>query len=445
MIRDISETSTALPARCGTQLPEIWGGVECTRNRVGDRYFDQMDVSGHVHRLDDLDQIAELGIRRLRVGLLWERHELDRDWNWTDKQLHRMQQLGLAPIAGLLHHGSGPPHTSLVDPGFPRELANYARSVATRYPWINAYTPVNEPHTTARFSGMYGIWYPHHMDRRSYLSALLLQMKATVLSMRAIRDVRPDARLIQTEDLGYIHSTTPLRYTADAMNERRWLPFDLLFGHVEHHHPMFPYLMESGIPERDILWFAEHPCPPDVIGINYYATSDRFIDHRIWLYPEDRRSAEGDFVDVEAARVEPLELRGFETIVRETWERYRCPVAITEVHLGGEVEQQIRWAAEAWHALTEAQENGVDCVAMTFWSLLGSYYWNCLVTSENGHYESGVFDVSSGVPVPTRLAELVQDLTNGRGVPERALACRPWWRDPGRFCFACEEAAELAA
>ena len=26
-----------------------------------------------------------------------------------------------------------------------------------RYPWIDAYTPVNEPLTTARFSGLYGI------------------------------------------------------------------------------------------------------------------------------------------------------------------------------------------------------------------------------------------------------------------------------------------------
>lgn len=140
--------------------PEVWGGVEYTCNRVRDRYFDQMELSGHCNRIDDLDHIAELGIRRLRVGLLWERHERDASWRWSDQRLQRMRQLGLAPIAGFVHHGSGPPHTSLIDDAFPSKLAAYARSVAERYPWIDAYTPVNEPHTTARFSAMYGIWYP---------------------------------------------------------------------------------------------------------------------------------------------------------------------------------------------------------------------------------------------------------------------------------------------
>jgi dTDP-4-dehydrorhamnose reductase len=444
MTRNRSEHGTFPPSTSG-RYPEVWGGVEYTCNRVGDRYFDQMELSGHTERLSDLDRIAELGIRRLRLGLLWERHELDPSWRWADQVLQRMQRVGLAPIAGLLHHGSGPPHTSLIDPEFPQKLAVYARSVAERYPWIDAYTPVNEPHTTARFSGMYGIWYPHHMDRRTFLRALLQQMKAIVLSMEEIRRVRPDARLVQTDDLGLVRGTSALREVVDLMNERRWLSFDLLCGRVDQHHPMFEYLLRSGIPARDILWFQDRPCPPDIVGVNYYATSDRFLDHRTWLYPEDRRSAEGDFVDVEAARVEPLELCGFRQILEDAWQRYEIPVAITEVHLGGSVDQQIRWAAEAWIALNEAREQGANCIAMTFWAMFGSYYWNSLVTAENGHYEPGVFDISSGAPIPTPLAEVVHELARGRGLPDHTLASPAWWRDPSRFCFACEEAAELAA
>ena len=425
--------------------PEVWGGVEYTCNRVRDRYFDQMELSGHCNRIDDLEHIAELGIRRLRLGLLWERHELDPSWRWSDQRLQRMRQLGLAPIAGFLHHGSGPPHTSLIDDAFPSKLAMYARSVAERYPWIEAYTPVNEPHTTARFSAMYGIWYPHHMDRGSYLRALLLQIKATVLSMREIRRVRPDAKLVQTDDLGSIRGTSELRPVSDLMNERRWLPFDLLCGKVDREHPMFAYLRQAGISEREILWFRDNPCPADIVGVNYYATSDRFLDHRTWLYPEDRRSAEGDFVDVEAVRVAPLELYGFRRILEEAWERYRRPLAITEVHLGGTVDQQVRWAAEAWNSLLDVRDQGADCVAITFWALLGSYFWNCLVTEDNGHYEPGVFDISSGQLAPTPLAELVYDLASGRGLPNHALATPAWWRDAGRFCFTCEEVAELVA
>ena len=55
-------------------------------------------------------------------------------------------------IGGLVHHGSGPRYTNLLDPKFPQLLADYAAKVAKRYPWIEYWTPVNEPLTTARFS-----------------------------------------------------------------------------------------------------------------------------------------------------------------------------------------------------------------------------------------------------------------------------------------------------
>src|SRR3954462_4923989 len=171
---------------------EVWGGAEDTCNRVGNRYLDQMELSGHAHRMSDYEDFADLGIRTLRFGLLWERHELDPSWRWSDQRLQWMRSAGVRPIASLVHHGSGPPHTHLLDPQFPNKRSAYAGSVARRCPWIDAYTPVNEPHTTARFSAMYGIWYPHHCSASSYLRALLNQIKATVLTMQAIRNVRPD-------------------------------------------------------------------------------------------------------------------------------------------------------------------------------------------------------------------------------------------------------------
>src|SRR5438309_222031 len=54
---------------------EVWGGAEYTCNRVGDRYFDQMDLSGHAERSSDYCLFAGLGIRTFRFGLLWERYE----------------------------------------------------------------------------------------------------------------------------------------------------------------------------------------------------------------------------------------------------------------------------------------------------------------------------------------------------------------------------------
>ncbi|MDP9039467.1 MAG: family 1 glycosylhydrolase [Acidobacteriota bacterium] len=424
---------------------EVWGGVEYTHNRVQGRYFDQMDLSGHSQRPGDYELIAALGITTYRFGLLWERFERDRSWRWADERLDCLKRAGMRPIASLVHHGSGPRHTSLLDPEFPEKLARYAGAVAERYPWVDAYTPVNEPNTTARFSGMYGVWYPHHTSRRSYLQALLHQLKGTVLSMEAIRRVRSDAHLIQTDDVGNIGGTEELRDTWELLNQRQWLTYDLLCGRVNREHPLFQYIQGAGIDEREVLWFADHPCPPNVIGVNYYATSDRFLDHRTERYSADRRSAEGAFVDVEAVRVRGEGLAGVDTLLREAWRRYGIPVAITEAHLGDCVEEQIRWLAELWHGAQRVRHDEVQCVAIAVWALLGSFYWNELVTCENGHYEPGAFDVSSGIPKATGLAEVVAQIARGEAPEHPALGERGWWRNDGRGVYPWEEELAQAA
>lgn len=433
------------PAELPSLIPnpniEVWGGVEYTRNRVQNQCFDQMDFSGHASRPSDYELFADLGIRTLRFGLLWERHELDPSWRWEDERLACLRSLGVRPIASLVHHGSGPMHTSLLDPQFPEKLATFAGEVAERYPWLDAYTPVNEPNTTARFSGHYGIWYPHHTSRASYLRALINQLKATVLSMAAIRRVQPDAQLIQTDDVGKTDSVRNLRPLGELLNLRRWLPYDLLCGAVTEDHPMWAYLCGSGIRASEVAWFAENACPPSVVGVNYYPTSDRFIDDRLHLYPKDRLSAEGPFVDVEAVRVSASGITGIGALLNEAWDRYKIPVAITEVHLGGPVDEQIRWLAESWHGIHRAQQAGAHCVSLTAWALLGSYYWNELVTRENGHYEPGVFDMSSGSPRRTELAGILAQIAGGSLPSHPALSRLGWWRQPSRIAFEASQAA----
>ena len=422
---------------------EVWGGAEYTCNRVGDCYYDQMNLSGHAEREPDLELFAALGIRALRCGVLWERHDLDPSWQWPDAHLNAVRLTGMRSIVGLVHHGSGPRHTSLLDPEFAPKLASYAGEVAARYPWIDAYTPVNEPNTTARFACRYGVWYPHHCSQQSYVRALLYQVKAIVLSMRTIRNVRSEAQLVHTDDLGRVWSTPELAATSELINERRWLAYDLLCGLVNRSHPLYHYLGDSGIEDHEILWFCDNPCPPDVVGVNYYVTSDRFLDHRLHLYPEDCRSGEGPYMDIEAVRVRPEGIQGFESILLEADQRYRLPVAITEVHLGDRVEEQIRWAAEAWNGALRAQQAGVECRAVTFWALLGSYFWNALVTADNGHYEAGVFDARDGNPTPTELAEIVRQCARGDILCHPTLSEPGWWERSSRMRYDLE--AELVS
>jgi dTDP-4-dehydrorhamnose reductase len=426
--------------------PEIWGGLECTINRVGDRYFDQFEMTGHYGRPGDLERIAALGIRTLRYPVLWERVSPESpgkcDWSHADGSLDRIRGLGIRPIVGLLHHGSGPAWTGFKDPEFPRRLAEHAERVARRFPWVDAYTPVNEPLTTARFCGLYGHWHPHGKDDRSFVAALIAQCRAIVLSMRAIREVNPGAILVQTEDLGKTHGTPVLAYQARFENERRWLTFDLLRGRVDRLHPMWDYLRNSGASEADLEGFLAEPCPPDILGFNHYLTSERYLDHRIDRYPPGMHGGNGRqaYADVEAVRAGSAVPLGPKGLLREAWERYKAPMAVTEIHLGCTREDQLRWLREAWEAVRALREEGVDMRAVTVWSLFGACDWNSLVTRQDGHYEPGAFDIRAPGPRPTALAAMIARLASGERLQDPVSAAPGWWRRPERLMYAASEA-----
>ncbi len=421
---------------------ELWAGVECTVNRVGDVYFDQLRATGHDRRDDDLDRIASLGARAVRYPVLWERTAPDglasADFSWADRRLARLRELGLRPIVGLVHHGSGHRATSLLDPAFAEGLARYAALVAERYPWVVDFTPVNEPLTTARFSGLYGHWYPHGRDTGSFLRALVTQVRATALAMRAIRERAPGARLVQTEDVGSVASTPSLRYQADYENARRWLSLDLLFGRVDPAHPFFEDFVEAGVDERVLRELAEAPTPPDLVGVNYYVTSDRFLDERVALYPPHICGGNGRhaYADVEAVRVLGEGIRGHEVVLREVAARYGAPVAITEAHLGCSPEEQIRWLWEAWRGAEAARASGVDVRAVTLWSAFGACDWDSLVTRAAGHYEPGAFDVRGPEPRPTALARVARELARDGRSTHPLVTSPGWWRREERFLHA---------
>jgi dTDP-4-dehydrorhamnose reductase len=425
---------------------ELWGGHECTVNRVGNEWFDQTPRSGHEHRLGDLQLFAELGIRSLRYPALWERISPERadrqDFRWTDERLKELKRLGINPILTLCHHGSGPHYTSLIADSFAPGLARHAEEVAARYPWVRDWTPVNEPVTTARFSALYGFWYPHTKDERLFWTALLNEIDATRLAMRAIRKINPEARLIQTDDLGFCHATKPLQHEADFQNERRWIGWDLLCGTVVPGHALWERIAGFGLEQR-LEAIAADPCPPDIIGINHYLSSERLMDHRVERYPHrslaDRKVALcGGIpkVDVDAIRNREEGVLGLPALVEQAWQRYGRTIAITECHNGASRDEQVRWFLEVWEGAERLRQRGIDLCAVTAWALLGSYDWNRMVTRFIGHYETGVFDVRTGTPRPTLLASVLKDLAAGSKPALPAIAGPGWWRRPSRLIHA---------
>jgi dTDP-4-dehydrorhamnose reductase len=419
----------------------MWAGIECTVNRVGDRYFDQLERNGHAGRVSDLDRLAALGVRTVRYPLLWERIEPEgperADWSWADERMARLRELGMRPIVGLVHHGSGPRDTSLLDPDFPARLAAYARRVAERYPWVEDWTPVNEPLTTARFSALYGHWYPHRREPWSFARAFVLQCEAVREAMAAVREVIPHARLVQTEDLGKTYSTPALAYQARFENERRWATFDLLTGRLAVNGPFWRYLTSAGVSVRALEAFRDAPVGPLLLGVNHYLTSERLLDHRLDHYPPETHGGNGQqaYADVEAVRACAEGLAGPAALLAEVWERYRLPLAVTEAHLGCTREQQMRWLAEVWDAASALRAGGVDVRAVTAWSALGAYDWNSLLTRDAGHYEPGLFDVRGPEPRPTALARMVGALAQRGSHDHPALTGPRWWQEDRRLLY----------
>src|SRR5690606_37915389 len=95
----------SLMAKRSTKKPEIWGGIECSYNRVKDHYLDQLEHCGHYGReLHDIDAIAALGIRAMRYPVIWERLQPSLatkiDWNAVAVPLQALRDKGITPIVG---------------------------------------------------------------------------------------------------------------------------------------------------------------------------------------------------------------------------------------------------------------------------------------------------------------------------------------------------------
>jgi dTDP-4-dehydrorhamnose reductase len=427
-------------ARTGPPPPlELWGGVECSIVRLGDDYRNQIVETGHSARLSDIDAMADLGIKAVRYPILWEsvapQSPNERDFSWHDKRLERLRERGIKVIAGLLHHGSGPRYTRLDDPNFPCLFADYAGAVARRYPWIEMWNPINEPLTTARIAFLYGHWYPHMKDRGATLRAVVNQCVAIAHAMAQVRKCNPAAQLIVSEDVGKTFATDKLAYQAEHENHRRWLCFDLLAARVAPGHYYHDDLVDQGVPQAALEKLASGAGMPSILGFDHYLTSERYLDHRVSRYPNEPVGSNGreSYVDVEAVRIAKLKgAVGPAKRLRETWERYRLPIAVTEVHHGCSREEQVRWFHEVWSAAMRERARSADIRAVTLWAMFGMVDWRSLLTRRDGYLEPGAFDTRSPEPRPTMVAKAAAALGRGEKLDHPILKLPGWWRRPGR-------------
>lgn len=237
------------------------------------------------------------------------------DWDFADQTFGELKRRSIVPIADLCHFGVPDWIGDFQNPDFSRLFPSYARAFAERFPWVQLYTPVNEMFACATFSGLYGWWNEQLTTDRGFVTALKHIVRANVLAMWQIVDVRPDAIFIQSESSEYFHADNPEAIKpAELRNSRRFLSLDLNYG-KRVDSEMYRYLLDNGMTAEEYDFFMANSLRRHAImGNDYYVTNE----HRV--APDGRTWASGDVF-------------GYDEITRQYQDRYRLPIMHTETNL----------------------------------------------------------------------------------------------------------------
>ena len=391
---------------------EVWASPEPTVARTrASSYRDQLVETGHHARLADLDLLASLGVSATRYPVLWERTAPgapdDLDLRWARPRLERLRDLGIEPVVTLLHHGSGPAHTSLVDPAFPDLFARYAGAVARAFPWVKRWTPLNEPLTTARFATLYGHWYPNVRSDAAFGRAIVHEALAMQRGMAAIRATIADAEFVITEDLQSVSlrgATTPsLEAFAAHKRERMYLSIELVAGRVAPGRPMYAYLRDvCGVAGDTLDRIARDATVPDLVGWNYYPNSERVLS----------LDDAGATVNEPARLYGPISPR---PLLARAHERLGLPFGISEVHVNGDEAARVAWLRARTDDLVALHARGLPVRMLGVWAAFGLVDWDSLLVRHEAYREDGIFTFAppGDVPQETAVARELRAMTAG--------------------------------
>ena len=374
-------------------IPTIQGG----RKRI-----DEMEKCGfYEHWRTDFALVEELGIRFLRFGpplhRVWlgpERY----DWEFADETLAELKRRNIVPIVDLCHFGVPDWIGDFQNPDFPTLFAGYARAFAERFPWVQLYTPVNEMFVCATFSGLYGWWNEQGTTHRTFVTALKHIVKANVLAMWAILDVRADALFVQSESSEYFHADSPAAIKpAEIKNAHRFLSLDLNYGRRVDSET-YEYLLGNGMTCEEYHFFLDNKLKQHcIMGNDYYITNE----HRV--APDGRTWAAGDVF-------------GYDEITRQYHDRYKLPVMHTETNMreGPNGDEAVQWLWKQWANVLRVRNSGVPTVGFTWYSLTDQVDWDTALREDNGNVNPlGLYDLDRNIrPVGRTYRQLIQEWQN---------------------------------
>jgi beta-glucosidase/6-phospho-beta-glucosidase/beta-galactosidase len=359
-------------------------GIECSYPTIehGRWRRDEMDSTRHYEFWQEDFRLArEIGITHIRYGpplhLIFQgpgRY----DWDYIDPQMAELEEFGPEPIIDLCHFGVPAWLGNLQNPDIGRALEEYAGAFAERFPWVRFYTPVNEMYVCARMSALDGLWNEQLRDEGAYARAAWNLANASIRMSDAILKQRQDAVFINSESSEFYQPCCPdpeIQKIAQAANERRFLPLDLIFAHALSPH-MHDLLCAQGISNEDIARLQHRTVPRrSILGVDYYEWNERLIDRQ-------------------GHAVALGELFGWYVIADQYWRRYKRPMMHTETNKM-DADGAARWLWRQWHNVQLLAKSGVPLVGFTWYSLTDQIDWSIAMGESVGIvYPVGLFDLN---------------------------------------------------
>ena len=374
-------------------------GIENSYPTVDGRRVDEMEKCHHYERWrEDFALVDEMEIKFLRYGPPLYRTFTGPDkfdWSFADETMRDLKNRDIAVIADLCHFGVPDWIGNFQNSDFPELFSDYAATFAKRFPWVQLYTPVNEMYICALFSARYGWWNEQLCDDHSFVNALKYIVKANVLAMKKILDIRPDAIFIQSESSEYFHAENPSAIKpAEVLNAERFLSLDLNYGRrIESE--MYEFLFDNGMTSEEYHFFLDnnfrHHC---IMGNDYYITNE----HRV----------------AEDGSTRPAgEIFGYAEITWQYYDRYRIPVMHTETNLteGEKGDEAIYWLWKEWANVLRVRNDGIPVVGFTWYSLTDQVDWDTALRENNGRDNPlGLYDLDRKIrPVGQAYKKLISD------------------------------------
>jgi beta-glucosidase/6-phospho-beta-glucosidase/beta-galactosidase len=364
-------------------------GIENSIPTINNGRFrvDEMEKCGHYkYWKKDFELVQELGINILRYGPPIHKTFLGDDkfdWSFADETFKDLRERKIIPIVDLCHFGVPDWIGNFQNPDFPELFAKYASEFATRYPWVQLYTPMNEMYICAIFSAYYGWWNEQLTTDLSFVTALKHIVKANVLAMKEILKVTPNAIFIQSESSEYFHAENPKAIKpAELMNARRFLSLDLNYGkRIESE--MYEYVMDNGMTRDEYHFFINnnHLKRHCIMGNDYYMTNE----HRVSEDGSTRASGE---------------IFGYHTITSQYYDRYRLPIMHTETNMqeGPTGENAVNWLWKQWANVMRVRNDGMPIVGFTWYSLTDQVDWDSALRENNGNVNTlGLYDLDRNI------------------------------------------------